>query len=144
MDIWNGPWSPHASHHGGYFEAGEAEPAGQPEAGPSNYQQRAQLNEVHPPVDNIEHDSRSNNGGEPQRQPNLRQRSSNSVLSLDAGKAREKRSIPTEGRDIPGEDDEDDEEEQVCRICRCGPEPDQPLFHPCKCTGSIRYTHQDW
>lgn len=23
------------------------------------------------------------------------------------------------------------------------PEPDHPLFHPCKCSGSIRYVHQD-
>lgn len=34
--------------------------------------------------------------------------------------------------------------DNVCRICRCGPEPGQPLYHPCKCAGSIRYCHQDW
>ncbi|PWY98082.1 hypothetical protein BCV70DRAFT_202257 [Testicularia cyperi] len=35
------------------------------------------------------------------------------------------------------------EEEDSCRICRSGPEPEAPLYHPCKCTGSIRYCHQD-
>jgi len=37
-----------------------------------------------------------------------------------------------------------EEEEKQCRICRSGAEDDQPLFHPCKCSGSIQYTHQDW
>ena len=31
----------------------------------------------------------------------------------------------------------------TCRICRCEGSPDQPLFHPCKCRGSIKYIHQD-
>ena len=35
------------------------------------------------------------------------------------------------------------DEDDSCRICRSGPEPDAPLYHPCKCTGSIRYCHQD-
>ncbi|SJX64652.1 related to SSM4-Ubiquitin-protein ligase involved in ER-associated protein degradation [Sporisorium reilianum f. sp. reilianum] len=35
------------------------------------------------------------------------------------------------------------EDEDTCRICRSGPEPGAPLYHPCKCTGSIRYCHQD-
>lgn len=34
-------------------------------------------------------------------------------------------------------------EEKFCRVCRCEGTPDQPLFHPCKCRGSIRYIHQD-
>ncbi|PWN51318.1 hypothetical protein IE53DRAFT_368172 [Violaceomyces palustris] len=33
--------------------------------------------------------------------------------------------------------------EESCRICRSGPEPSSPLYHPCKCSGSIRYCHQD-
>lgn len=41
-------------------------------------------------------------------------------------------------------DSESTTAENVCRICRCGPEPGQPLYHPCKCAGSIRYCHQDW
>jgi hypothetical protein len=32
----------------------------------------------------------------------------------------------------------------TCRICSAPAEPDQPLFHPCKCSGTIRYIHQDW
>ncbi|KAF8518939.1 hypothetical protein BU17DRAFT_48138, partial [Hysterangium stoloniferum] len=30
-----------------------------------------------------------------------------------------------------------------CRICSGPGEPDQPLFYPCKCSGTIRYIHQD-
>lgn len=32
------------------------------------------------------------------------------------------------------------EEETVCRICRSN---EQPLYHPCKCSGSIKFVHQD-
>lgn len=32
----------------------------------------------------------------------------------------------------------------TCRICGAPAEPDQPLFYPCKCSGTIRYIHQDW
>lgn len=35
------------------------------------------------------------------------------------------------------------EELDTCRICSAPGEPDQPLFHPCKCSGTIRYIHQD-
>ncbi|KZT70808.1 hypothetical protein DAEQUDRAFT_708092 [Daedalea quercina L-15889] len=35
------------------------------------------------------------------------------------------------------------QEELTCRICSAPGEQDQPLFHPCKCSGSIRYIHQD-
>ncbi|KAJ1920922.1 hypothetical protein H4219_000975 [Mycoemilia scoparia] len=31
----------------------------------------------------------------------------------------------------------------ICRVCRCESTPEEPLFYPCKCTGSIRYVHQD-
>lgn len=31
----------------------------------------------------------------------------------------------------------------VCRICRCEGTDDAPLFHPCKCRGSIKYIHQE-
>ncbi|EPX73135.1 ER-localized ubiquitin ligase Doa10 [Schizosaccharomyces octosporus yFS286] len=34
-------------------------------------------------------------------------------------------------------------EEEICRVCRCEGTEDSPLFHPCKCTGSIRYVHQE-
>ncbi|KAF9968318.1 hypothetical protein BGZ70_004959 [Mortierella alpina] len=36
-----------------------------------------------------------------------------------------------------------EEEEEICRVCRYEGSPDQPLFHPCKCSGSIRFVHQD-
>ncbi|KAI9597532.1 hypothetical protein BDF19DRAFT_435367 [Syncephalis fuscata] len=39
---------------------------------------------------------------------------------------------------IDGED-----EAEICRVCRCEATPDQPLFHPCRCSGSIKYVHED-
>ncbi|TDH68909.1 hypothetical protein CCR75_000329 [Bremia lactucae] len=36
---------------------------------------------------------------------------------------------------------EDDELE--CRVCRSEAEPDRRLYAPCKCSGSIRFTHSD-
>lgn len=36
---------------------------------------------------------------------------------------------------------DDDELETVCRICRMPAEADNPLYHPCRCSGSIRYVH---
>ncbi|TRM65382.1 hypothetical protein BD626DRAFT_546886 [Schizophyllum amplum] len=35
------------------------------------------------------------------------------------------------------------DEQDTCRICSAPAEPGQPLFHPCKCSGTIRYIHQD-
>ncbi|RLN74690.1 hypothetical protein BBJ28_00003166 [Nothophytophthora sp. Chile5] len=40
-------------------------------------------------------------------------------------------------------DDMTDEDEAECRVCRGEAEPDRPLFAPCKCSGSIRFTHSD-
>eukprot|EP00033_Pygsuia_biforma_P003386 GCRY01003709.1.p1 GENE.GCRY01003709.1~~GCRY01003709.1.p1 ORF type:complete len:507 (+),score=69.33 GCRY01003709.1:175-1695(+) len=34
------------------------------------------------------------------------------------------------------------DEEIVCRFCRCPAEENDPLFHPCKCAGSIKYIHE--
>lgn len=31
-----------------------------------------------------------------------------------------------------------------CRVCRSESTPDHPLYHPCKCSGSIRFVHEDW
>lgn len=31
----------------------------------------------------------------------------------------------------------------ICRVCRCEGQSDRPLFHPCICTGSIKWIHQD-
>lgn len=35
------------------------------------------------------------------------------------------------------------EDVDVCRICRGEETQEEPLFHPCKCSGSIQYVHQD-
>jgi hypothetical protein len=37
-------------------------------------------------------------------------------------------------------DDEDNEE--VCRVCHGPAEEDEPLYHPCRCSGSIKHVHQ--
>jgi hypothetical protein len=47
-----------------------------------------------------------------------------------------------EGEEDPW-DVSDDEDEIVCRICRMEGEDDWPLFFPCKCSGSIKWVHQD-
>ncbi|KAH9172209.1 hypothetical protein EDB89DRAFT_1851386 [Lactarius sanguifluus] len=44
---------------------------------------------------------------------------------------------------IPRPASETDADQDTCRICSAPGEPDQPLFHPCKCSGTIRYIHQD-
>ena len=36
-----------------------------------------------------------------------------------------------------------EEEVDSCRICRSEGTSDQPLFYPCKCSGSIKYVHQE-
>lgn len=35
------------------------------------------------------------------------------------------------------------EDLDTCRICRGEGTPEEPLFYPCKCSGSIKYVHQD-
>eukprot|EP00171_Calliarthron_tuberculosum_P011489 IDg11489t1 len=37
----------------------------------------------------------------------------------------------------------DSGDEKECRICRGDAEEGRLLFHPCKCSGSIKYTHED-
>lgn len=45
--------------------------------------------------------------------------------------------------DAPGSSRQDAEEEEVeCRICRLPAALDEPLFHPCRCSGSVRFVHQ--
>ena len=39
--------------------------------------------------------------------------------------------------------DDDAEKGDTCRICRSGGTEDEPLFYPCKCSGSIKFVHQD-
>lgn len=35
------------------------------------------------------------------------------------------------------------ESHPTCRICRSEGSPEEPLFHPCKCSGSIQHVHQE-
>ncbi|KAK7952833.1 uncharacterized protein PG986_008561 [Apiospora aurea] len=44
--------------------------------------------------------------------------------------------IPTANDSVVGDVD-------TCRICRGEGSPGEPLFYPCKCSGSIKYVHQD-
>lgn len=37
----------------------------------------------------------------------------------------------------------DDSDADVCRVCRMEGSKHRPLFHPCHCSGSIRYVHQE-
>ncbi|KAL1899741.1 hypothetical protein Cpir12675_001240 [Ceratocystis pirilliformis] len=32
---------------------------------------------------------------------------------------------------------------ETCRICRCEGTPDDPLYYPCRCNGSIKFVHQN-
>lgn len=41
-----------------------------------------------------------------------------------------------------GNGGDSDDEAVVCRVCHCEAEPSRPLFHPCKCAGSIKHVHQ--
>ncbi|KAH9515679.1 E3 ubiquitin-protein ligase march6 [Bulinus truncatus] len=41
------------------------------------------------------------------------------------------------------DDLEEDGQLDICRVCRCEATADKPLYHPCVCTGSIKYVHQD-
>ncbi|XP_078098357.1 E3 ubiquitin-protein ligase MARCHF6 isoform X2 [Mustelus asterias] len=34
-------------------------------------------------------------------------------------------------------------EEDICRVCRSEGTADKPLYHPCVCTGSIKFIHQE-
>lgn len=45
--------------------------------------------------------------------------------------------IPTANDSVVGDVDD------TCRICRGEGSPAEPLFYPCKCSGSIKYVHQD-
>jgi len=37
----------------------------------------------------------------------------------------------------------DSGEVDICRVCRAEGSSDKPLFHPCMCTGSIKFVHQE-
>jgi E3 ubiquitin-protein ligase MARCH6 len=35
-------------------------------------------------------------------------------------------------------------QKEECRICRSEGTEGEPLFYPCKCSGSIKFVHQEW
>uniref|UniRef100_A0A8I4A367 E3 ubiquitin-protein ligase MARCHF6 n=2 Tax=Callithrix jacchus TaxID=9483 RepID=A0A8I4A367_CALJA len=41
------------------------------------------------------------------------------------------------------QDKMDTAEEDICRVCRSEGTPEKPLYHPCVCTGSIKFIHQE-
>ncbi|PWN29111.1 hypothetical protein BDZ90DRAFT_278501 [Jaminaea rosea] len=161
MDIWNGTWSPHSEHHessGSYGDGKEEE--SQPEAGPSNYHERtsslSSADHTTPPLDDAEgpkpvsRRQSHENSLQRIRPPTSRGLGSFSNNNIDRHGKLKATEPPIDTREGKRPEEQqlkeaetEEEEEKVCRICRCGPEEDQPLFHPCKCTGSIRYTHQD-
>lgn len=58
--------------------------------------------------------------------------------------------VPTPQQLVPLRSDEslvstggDDSIENICRVCRSGASPGQELLYPCKCSGSIKYVHED-
>ncbi|PBP26713.1 RING finger membrane protein [Diplocarpon rosae] len=42
-----------------------------------------------------------------------------------------------------GDSEDGTSDADTCRICRSEGTDTEPLFHPCKCSGSIKYVHQD-
>lgn len=44
---------------------------------------------------------------------------------------------------LPQQQTMDDLQGDICRVCRCEGAPDRQLFHPCICTGSIKWIHQE-
>ncbi|KAK4238057.1 putative E3 ubiquitin ligase SUD1 [Achaetomium macrosporum] len=67
---------------------------------------------------------------DPVRFPNTRRRTSASAMNGSTSR--------TSAPDMPSASEPD-----TCRICRGEGSPDEPLFYPCKCSGSIKYVHQD-
>jgi len=49
----------------------------------------------------------------------------------------------THKEDDPRPTTADKEDADSCRICRGEGSVDEPLFYPCKCSGSIKYVHQE-
>ncbi|KAH7728462.1 E3 ubiquitin-protein ligase MARCH6 [Aphelenchoides avenae] len=50
---------------------------------------------------------------------------------------------PFPDRRMMDEDDEEIGDKDICRVCRHTGEEGQQLYHPCLCTGSIKYVHQE-
>lgn len=70
-------------------------------------------------------------GPDPVRFPNTRRR----ISAPGADDATASRTNPSDMHSFSDPD--------TCRICRGEGTVDEPLFYPCKCSGSIKYVHQD-
>jgi hypothetical protein len=75
-------------------------------------------------------------------------RANSEVINLQTGKKvskgkKKRKKIPGDGKKLNAEAfKEDEKEELVCRICLCDDnEEDNPLFAPCKCSGSMKLIH---
>lgn len=75
-------------------------------------------------------------GPDPIRFPNTRRRTSASGRDAQNGGSSSSRHASLDDNPQPTESD-------TCRICRSEGLPNEPLFYPCKCSGSIKYVHQD-
>ncbi|KAJ4391670.1 hypothetical protein N0V93_005289 [Gnomoniopsis smithogilvyi] len=50
---------------------------------------------------------------------------------------------PSKASSAQAQDTSSQTDADTCRICRGEGTTDEPLFYPCKCSGSIKYVHQD-
>ena len=66
--------------------------------------------------------------------------SSTCSSSSDKRKDSEKDEHKSGKKDVGGEEEE---EEAFCRVCRCRGTPSNPLRHPCKCKGSVKWIHEE-
>jgi E3 ubiquitin-protein ligase MARCH6 len=57
--------------------------------------------------------------------------------------ALEAKAEPAHDSQILGSKHTDKDDADTCRICRGEGTADEPLFYPCKCSGSIKYVHQE-
>lgn len=99
----------------------------------------------------------SHNINSSRRTNHSRDAAAQDLRSGDAGKAKERRHLPgsathattpphpcfTTRMADPAVDVAQDDVD-TCRICSMPAEDDHPLFYPCKCSGTIKYIHQDW
>jgi E3 ubiquitin-protein ligase MARCH6 len=49
----------------------------------------------------------------------------------------------TENQSLWSTDFDESNDEAFCRVCHGESEEQRPLFHPCKCDGSIKFVHND-
>lgn len=65
-------------------------------------------------------------------------------MASAAGSGLEHPPDPPPASDLsPASHHPDRDDVDTCRICRGESTPEEPLFYPCKCSGSIKYVHQE-